>query len=267
MGELVAVNSPNYSSRAQTEQHLHLFEPRVGLNYSIDPQTVIRAGFGVSHPCIDCGSTSLEVSTSPFLTATSLAPPGLLTPISNPFPNGIIEPLGRSLKVMEPYSQFPQTLIGGSIIGQEPHQTYTYAMQWNLNLERSIGSSISTMVAYSGSRGLHLGTYDVNLDQLPDQYDSLGSQSVDADYQSSAGHCHPDRQRGGRNGLRGPVPFALSGVLESYQRRQVLRREQLQRPAGKFEKAVCRGIDRQSQLHLGAPDHERKQLAHIPGAL
>ena len=75
---------------------------------------------------------------------------------------------------MEPYSQFPQTLIGGSIIGQEPHQTYPYAMQWNLNLERSIGSSISTMVAYSGSRGLHLGTYDVNLDQLPDQYDSIG---------------------------------------------------------------------------------------------
>jgi hypothetical protein len=173
MGELVAVNSPDYNSRAQSEQHLHLFEPRVGLNYSIDPQTVIRAGFGISAPCIDCGSPSLEVSTSPFLSAVTQNQPGFSS-ISNPYPNGINLPLGRSLKVMEPYSSFPQTLIGGSITGQEPYQTYPYALQWNLNLERSFGSSIAATLSYSGSRGVHLGTYDVNLDQLPDQYDSIG---------------------------------------------------------------------------------------------
>jgi hypothetical protein len=48
-------------------------------------------------------------------------------------------------------------------------------MQWNLNVERSFGSSISALVSYTGSKGTHLGS-NRNLDQLPDQYDSLGAQ-------------------------------------------------------------------------------------------
>jgi hypothetical protein len=191
MGELVPVNSPDYTSRAQTEQHLHLFEPRVGLNYSLNPRTVVRAGYGVSAPCIDCGSPSTLVSSSPLLSATTqlMGPtPAPFASIDNPFPSGINQPLGRNPNIMEPYSQFPQTLLGGSILGQEPYQTYPYAMEWNLNLERSFGSSIAAMVSYSGSRGVHMGTYDVDLNQLPDQYDSIGG---DCSSTPGTGLCAP----------------------------------------------------------------------------
>jgi len=169
MGEVVAVNSPDYNSRSQTQQHLHLFEPRVGVNYSLDAKTVLRFGFGISHPCLDCGSVATEVSGSPFNSATTLnqAPFGSL---SNPYPNGVAMPLGRSLKVMEPFSQFPQTLIGGAVGGQDPFQPFPYVMQWNVNVERSLGASSALMVSYVGSRGVHLGADDINLNQLPDQY-------------------------------------------------------------------------------------------------
>lgn len=175
MGEVVAVNSPDYSSHAQTQQHLHLFEPRLGLSYSYNEATVLRAGFGISHPCLDCGSVNTEVANSPFNSAITIPQTGPGT-LSNPFPNGINLPLGRSLNVNQPYSQFKQTFLGGTILSQEPYQAYPYVMQWNLNIERSLGSKTAALVSYVGSRGIHLGGPDVNIDQLPDQYDSLGSQ-------------------------------------------------------------------------------------------
>ncbi len=174
LGEVVAVNSPDYKSRAQTQLHLHLFEPRVGANYSFDTKTVLRVGFGITHPCLDCGSVATEVSSSPFSSAVTLNTPGLGS-LSNPYPNGINQPLGRSLDIMEPYSEFPRTLLGGTVSGQDPYQSYPYVAQWNLNVERSFGNSAAMMLSYSGARGVHLGTQDVNLNQLPDQFDSLGA--------------------------------------------------------------------------------------------
>jgi len=77
---------------------------------------------------------------------------------------------------MEPLTEFPQTLLGTSVSGQVPYQKYPYMMQWNANIERSFGPSTSMLLSYIGSRGLHLGSDDVNLNQLPDQCDSLRDQ-------------------------------------------------------------------------------------------
>ena len=57
-------------------------------------------------------------------------------------------------------------------MSQEPNQSYPYAMQWN-NVEHSFGSSTSVLISYVGSRGIHLGGPDVNLNQLPNKYNSL----------------------------------------------------------------------------------------------
>jgi hypothetical protein len=171
-GILAPVNSPQYGSHAQTQLHLHLFEPRLGLNYEIDPQTSFHAGFGISHPCIDCGS----YTTSPSASSVNSASTVDSTSLSNPYPGGILQPLGRNLNLMQPATQFAQTLEGSAIAAQQPDQTYPYVMQWNANLEHAINGSTSFSLSYAGSRGLHLGTQDINLNQLPDQYDSLGSQ-------------------------------------------------------------------------------------------
>ena len=188
MGIIAPVNSADYISRKQTQNHLNLFEPRVGLNYSVNPQTVVMAGFGLTHPCLDCGSAEMTVASSAFETATTITPTPLTTPtttlypnggtygvLSNPYPNGVAVPTGRSTTSMQPYSQNPLTLIGQSISGQVPTGPYTYVLQWNGSVERAIGSSTSARVSYVGSRGVHLNTMDVNLNQLPNIYNSMGT--------------------------------------------------------------------------------------------
>jgi hypothetical protein len=62
-----------------------------------------------------------------------------------------------------------------------PNQSYGYAQQYNLALERSLDSTTTISVAYAGAKGTHLIGASAftasgrNLNQLPDQYQSLGS--------------------------------------------------------------------------------------------
>ncbi|MDR3572217.1 MAG: carboxypeptidase-like regulatory domain-containing protein [Anaerolineaceae bacterium] len=177
-GIIAAVNSSEYKNRAQTQTHWHLFEPRLGVNYSLNPNTVMRFGAGMIHPCVDCGASNTEIVGSPFSSASTPAVGNQYGAnygsLSNPYPNGILQPLKRSLKTMLPYNEFSQTLLGTDVGGVEPSQPFTYVLQWNANVEHSFGSSVSMLMSYIGSRGVHLGSQDINLNQLPDQYDSLG---------------------------------------------------------------------------------------------
>jgi hypothetical protein len=48
---------------------------------------------------------------------------------------------------------------------------------------RSFVSSVVCDVGYMGARGKHLTLYDINIDQIPDQYMSLGSALLFPAYQ------------------------------------------------------------------------------------
>ncbi len=225
MGIIAEVNGPSYSSRAQSITHLGLFEPRVGVNYSINSQTVIRGGGGITHPCLSCGATTPDAS--PLNTATTINQTGFSS-VDAPYANGVLHPLGRSTQLMQPYSAFHQTLIGAAVSGEEPNQAYTYVGQWNVNLERSFGSSISTVLAYVGSTGVHLGATSRNLDQLPDNFDICGTDKtqpqcgghllLDAVANPLAGIGQPSGKVGGATALAGQflMPFPeFSGVTSS----------------------------------------------------
>jgi hypothetical protein len=201
MGVVAALNSSDYPGKTQTQQHLRLFEPRVGVNYSVDNKTVLRAGFGLTHPCLDCGSFQTEVASSSVNLATTLDP---IDPVkgygslSNPYPNGVLQPLGSNpqlmSKMMQPYSSFNQTLIGAAVSSQVPQGPFTYVMQWNANLQRSFGSSASLMISYSGNRGLHMATFDINLNQLnlnklPAAYANLATSNCNSKNGALTGLC------------------------------------------------------------------------------
>jgi hypothetical protein len=47
--------------------------------------------------------------------------------------------------------------------------------QWNFDIEKQFGPSTMLDVGYAGARGVHLPLYSINVDQLPNQYNSLGS--------------------------------------------------------------------------------------------
>ncbi len=114
--------------------------------------------------------------------------------LSNPFPNGVIRPLGA---VSGPISG-ALTDIGDGI-GDSFFIDYVnpVVQQWNFNIQQQVKGNWVIQVGYLGSKGQHLpdGESSMNYDQLPDSFLALGSgldcersESVLRDYQES--HVH-----------------------------------------------------------------------------
>jgi hypothetical protein len=116
---------------------LHNFEPRVG--FAWDPfhngRTAVRSGFGMFDVLPLPYEFEFLTRASPyFLTGSATGlPPGS-------FFNGAFPLLGAS--------STRQTFIQ-----HDPPRNYM--MQWNLNVQREITKSLSTLIAYVGSRGVH----------------------------------------------------------------------------------------------------------------
>jgi hypothetical protein len=117
------------------------FEPRVG--FAWDPtksgKTSIRGGFGM-----------FDVLPLPYLYE-------LLVPLAAPFYQ-----LGNSGATALPAGSFPgglfQFIGSASNLRQsyvQPNPSRNYVMQWNINVQREFSKSITGMVAYVGSRGIH----------------------------------------------------------------------------------------------------------------
>lgn len=174
-GQLAFVDSAQYGARREETLHWNLFSPRVGLAYRADSKTVIRSGYGISYfpaeMTADSPGNSPINSAGTGLTNTPGQP--LLATVDNPLPNGINLPTGRTQAGLN-------AALGQGIGGRLPNQAYGYSQQWNLAIERALDSKSTATIAYAGSKGTHLilsggftGT-GLNLNQLPDSYDSLG---------------------------------------------------------------------------------------------
>jgi hypothetical protein len=175
-GQLAFVNSPQYASRREEALHWKLFSPRLGFAYRVDDRTVVRSGYGVSFFPADVTADSPAGSpiNSANTSISNTVGQTLLTTVANPLPNGINLPSGRTQAGLN-------IALGQGVGGRIPVQAYGYSQQWNLALERAIDHNSTVTVAYAGSKGTHLtmsSTYTgtgLNLNQLPDGYDSLGS--------------------------------------------------------------------------------------------
>jgi hypothetical protein len=175
MGELGLVDTPQSPGRGNAVQHWKLFAPRIGLAYRLNGKTVIRAGYGIFYLPSDVNMSSAPWSnpinsiTTPWVSTTN----GGYTPsatLSNPFPNGILQPPGRN-------PDFQSLLYGTGITSPVTNEPYPYVEQWNLNVERQITDTLMVEAAYAGSRGVHLyaASGAGQVDQLPDQDLALGT--------------------------------------------------------------------------------------------
>ena len=116
---------------------LRNFDPRVGFSWDVfhNGKTAVRGGFGQFDvlPLL-YQFTILSSLAAPFFDLGSIHPP------PGSFYNGVAPLLtANSLRA---------TYI-------DPKPKRGYVMQWNLNVEQQITSSLSAMVAYVGSRGVH----------------------------------------------------------------------------------------------------------------
>ena len=130
----VVVKSPLFANPT-----LRNFEPRVG--FSWDPfrngKTAIRGGFGMFDVLVLPVNLRHTVDgTIPFsLSANGANLPGL-------FPTAAFNMLSTQLSANR-----------AAFIEQKPPRNYV--MQWNLNIQREIGSNTTAMIAYVGSHAVH----------------------------------------------------------------------------------------------------------------
>jgi hypothetical protein len=147
------------------------YGPRIGFAYSMTSKTAIRGGYAVFFIPMTGDDTGRSLGGEGFFAQTSFVSSldGGITPkdkLSNPFPNGLNAPVGAT--------QGLRTLIGQDIITVLRGDRTAYAQQWNLNVQRELPGNFLIDVSYAGSKSNKL-PMDVQLNQLPDQFLSMGS--------------------------------------------------------------------------------------------
>ncbi|MFN7993246.1 MAG: carboxypeptidase regulatory-like domain-containing protein [Bryobacteraceae bacterium] len=174
---LGAFEYANSNNRFAWPPNNHDFAPRMGVAFKITDKLVARAGAGVfflppsAMITFDNPGQFIGYSSSTSYVATTNNGYTPLNPVSNPFPGGIVQPVGSGLGAL--------TQVGdgmGQIWLKGPHPT-PYTEQWSFSLQYQLGTHGVLEANYTGNRGRKLlyGNPNLDADQLPTQFLSLGS--------------------------------------------------------------------------------------------
>ena len=153
------------SNRAIYNTRAHYFDPRLGFAWTpgfLGGKTVIRGGAGVFiFPFNTTGVNQIGFSQN-----TALVPTldSYLTPaatLSNPFPNGILQPTGSSLGLA--------TFLGKGVAFFNPNPLNPYSLRWNIGVQRQLGKNLVVEAGYTGNHAVHLGV-NRDLNFIPRQY-------------------------------------------------------------------------------------------------
>ena len=154
--------------------------PRVGVAYRLgsagDRVTVFRGGFGVFY---DLGYGSLGGSSTyfPFLAVKFIAPS--MCPSGA---EGVCFPLNPQQAAPPPFSTSPPVQV---ILVADPHLKLPKTYEWNVAVERSLGSSQSVSVTYIGALGRDLLRVTNIINPNPDFFQvSLTNNTATSDYQA-----------------------------------------------------------------------------------
>jgi hypothetical protein len=155
------------------------WSPRVGAVYSLNANTVIRAGYGLywapyNYPAPSTSQNNYgQVGYSQNTTLIQSAPGTVpVTSITNPFPGGLVQPSGNSRGTLSG--------VGTNISYVDQNSTAPRVQQYSIDLQRELPHSQAISISYTGSRGDHLGLggsadVGVNINQLDPKYMALGS--------------------------------------------------------------------------------------------
>ena len=175
-GQPVLVNSSDYPHREEMLLSWKQFSPRFGFAYRATPRMVFRGGYGISRLPYSIAQNGPNISAVNFNVTTMVTTlNGGLTPNatnSNPFPNGLIQPAGRT-------PGFLATLEGGNVIAPLPNLGQPYVQQWNFNVQKELGFGSMMQLGYAGSKGTRLPFVVANsgntMNQLDSSYFGLGN--------------------------------------------------------------------------------------------
>jgi hypothetical protein len=127
------------------------FGPRLGLAYSIDPKTVVRAGYGISYTFFNRVGSALEGINAPqalFGVINQSFPSGGPVPSSflttlNSFTTGIANPAAFNP-------------VNSNVVYIPPDTKWPYIQNWFLSVQRQLTKSTLVEVSYNGNHSLRL---------------------------------------------------------------------------------------------------------------
>lgn len=198
------------------------FSPRIGLAYAHDAKTTIRGGYGMFWAPIPftlqdpLGYTQA----TPYVASNdnNATPAGSL---SNPFPGGLLKPVGNSLG--------EAAGIGQAVSVYDRDARSSLIQQYSFDIQRQLPGNLVLAAGYVGSKSTHLvqGTGSININQLDPSLFSMGAAALNQSIPN------PMAGRGGQ--------FAVSA--------STLPRSQLLRPYPQFTTVNLGNLDRNSALY------------------
>jgi hypothetical protein len=162
--------------------------PRIGVAYSWDQKTVIRAGYGIffipnwvlfnlnpSNDPLNLASTLWVATTNGGLSPSSSLTQAGCTFAGSPAPlnctsNG---PFGPNVNLPLTRSGNISAFNAGANPFEAPYRAYSpgYVQQFNLDIQRELPGGIFVDAAYAGSRGVHLSSSNnVSINNIPDSF-------------------------------------------------------------------------------------------------
>ena len=126
--------------------------PRLGFTWSpaaLGSKTVLRAGVGLFYQGI--GTTGVQQPGFSQTTALAANINNFLTPVAtlgNPFPGGILQPVGAARGV--------DTFLGQNVTYTQEKIGQPRTWRWNFNIQRTLGNNTVIEVGYIGSQASHL---------------------------------------------------------------------------------------------------------------
>lgn len=156
----------NGQPRTLWNRDLNNLAPRLGLAYQFNPKTVIRAGYGLYYGQLGVQRVG-DVNLTGFQRYTRMVPTldnGLTfkDTLSNPFPDGILEPRGNADGIM--------TFAGQSVRYFNENPQANVSQRFMFSIMRELPKRVVLELAYIGGRSSSLERTNIPLRSLPLNY-------------------------------------------------------------------------------------------------
>ena len=128
-------------------RQLSNFMPRAGFSWQPEPRTAVRGGYGLYYDVL--GPNRISVNQTGYSRVTALTPSldngqTFLATLANPFPNGLLEPVGSGLGLMTNVGLGVSVPYVGDVRTPRTHR-------WSLGLQRELPWHFLVEATYVGS--------------------------------------------------------------------------------------------------------------------
>jgi hypothetical protein len=166
--------------------------PRAGFAWLASPKTSVRGGYGLFYDMLGTNRITVnQVGFSRDTTLTASLDNGqtFIATLANPFPGGLLEPVGSGLGLMTNVGQGVSFPYVGDVNNPRTHR-------WSLGVQRELPGKLMVEATYVGAHGEHLPVLR-QLNAVPGQYFSTS----------------PVRDDTTNNRLTQQVPNPFAGLL------------------------------------------------------